>query len=63
MSQESQPIGISATRNVVYRSDANNPENNPLTTVEEKIQHVSPSTKGVATSYESINTISTRSAQ
>ena len=32
--QDSQPIGTSATRKVVYQSDTNDPKNNPLTAEE-----------------------------
>ena len=38
MSQESQPIGISATKNVMYRADTVNPTNNLLHTEEETTQ-------------------------
>ena len=38
MSQESQHVGISAKRNVFYRSDTNNPINNALTKEQETIQ-------------------------
>ena len=54
---------MSATRKVVHQSDANIPEKNPLTTVEETLQHASPSTKDVTMPYESFNASSTRSTQ
>ena len=38
MSEESQHIGISATINVVYQSDTNQPTTNPRTREEENIQ-------------------------